>query len=1067
MKCKFIFVIPLMLLCCLFLSGKAFAAPISDIEISVTSPIDSLQNESGMVAVEQFPAEIPIRVMAKAGNLTDIQLEYNGQSKKVTSEYILTVESKEACGPYTITAKTDQNAVLTITANVIFQVKATYDTRYRIIGMNVKEIYEGETLLKSFKEPQRIDIVNANIVADYEKERIADWIGRYDGGTYILKGSNVVEIYGFNSRKLYGTYDTGRDFELLTTHYGWTPKALIAFETMRDTALSYQAPVKIDVKAIWCDEKKQEVYGRVTAQDKGVPELLYPYQTTSVTFTKDDILLSRNFVYMGLEWDYTPETEEFTDGESKTQTSITQKIHYQIPTIDFYFKFKAQDGNDLSVIIRAPSTVYRGENYSFTVAYMNSGSSAAYDVPLNGTVNDVLIEEIPEVQNFSANISKTYTIKRTADTAADEIHLWANIGVPEGFIDGNLSNNTATAVIKVIDPEPEPLDEPDISDKPDDPVNPPDEPPAVPEFCDLTTSILAPRTVYEYEDYSYIVSFTNNSDIELKAVPLQGKNNDNILPEIPKTASFKPQETKSFTITDTAGGAGEIYRLWANIKAPEGFRDEKPANNTAVSSITVIKHPFDEPDNPENPDEPDDPDNPDNPDEPDNPDDPSDPDNSPDDPDDPPDNPDNPENPPDTPDDPENPEIPPVVNLCDVWVNLSSPPTVYERDEYSFTAYFANSTDKELSDVGLNVTINGKVVSTIPPTANFKAFEKKAFLVTSIAGAKGVPIKLSAQVSPPKGYRDINTDNNHVSSQIMVLEHPYDLDVQRITPDEYKENQSVITTVKVSNKGSLDFTPGQNVTVLFQIPELSLSRRIEAVVMERDTWNVVSIRWDTPNVQADKDITLIAIINPEQSLGNEGTNDNNTYTQKAVIQNVSYEEPEESRILPDPPKRNEQPKVTWWEQRYENNKFVWRQFYAELKVSATLDYDTKAKGYLKSGYGYFIRVTATVSTNYDRSEMITAPQTAEVYLPEYRYETAIPLIKEGSQFNFKENPSSPFRYRKQYIPVWFPDNKDYIVQLLVTDVHTPGGTLSKWITGGELKINVVDSMYSDDVTTGN
>ena len=116
MKCKFIFVIPLMLVCCLLLSGKAFAAQISDIEISITSPIDSLKNESGMVAVEQFPAEIPIRVMAKTGNLTDIQLEYDGQSKKITPEYILTVESKEACGPYTITAKTDQNAVLTITS---------------------------------------------------------------------------------------------------------------------------------------------------------------------------------------------------------------------------------------------------------------------------------------------------------------------------------------------------------------------------------------------------------------------------------------------------------------------------------------------------------------------------------------------------------------------------------------------------------------------------------------------------------------------------------------------------------------------------------------------------------------------------------------------------------------------------------------------------------------------------------------------------------------------------------------------------------------------------------------
>jgi hypothetical protein len=159
--------------------------------------------------------------------------------------------------------------------------------------------------------------------------------------------------------------------------------------------------------------------------------------------------------------------------------------------------------------------------------------------------------------------------------------------------------------------------------------------------------------------------------------------------------------------------------------------------------------------------------------------------------------------------------------------------------------------------------------------------------------------------------------------------------------------------------------------------------------------------------------------------------------------------------------------VTWWEQRYENGQFVWRQFYAELRVNATLDYDTKAKGYLKSGYGYAIRVTATVNTNYDQPELITAPQTAEVYLPEHRYETAIPLVKEGGQFVFRENPASPFRYKKQYIPVWFPDFRDYIVQLLVTDVHTPAGTLSKWTTGGELKIYVVDSMYDDDTTVGN
>ncbi len=282
---KLILIIPVVFLCCLLFSTKAFAAS-SDIEIYVTSPIESLHNESGVVAAERFPAEIPISIKALTGRLTDIELEYGSESRSIPPEYTLTVESKEHCGPYTITAKTDQGAVLTVTANVVFQVKAIYDTRYRTVGMLITDIYEDNTLLKSFPEPQRIDLVNANTVADHEQERIAGWIGRHDGGTYTLKGSLIVEIYSYASGKLYGTYNTKTDFEELTTRYGWTKQALIAFETMRDTALSYQAPVKIDVKATWCDESKQEIYGKLTAQDKGLPELLYPYQTTSVTFHK-------------------------------------------------------------------------------------------------------------------------------------------------------------------------------------------------------------------------------------------------------------------------------------------------------------------------------------------------------------------------------------------------------------------------------------------------------------------------------------------------------------------------------------------------------------------------------------------------------------------------------------------------------------------------------------------------------------------------------------------------------------------------------------------------------------
>ena len=75
---------------------------------------------------------------------------------------------------------------------------------------------------------------------------------------------------------------------------------------------------------------------------------------------------------------------------------------------------------------------------------------------------------------------------------------------------------------------------------------------------------------------------------------------------------------------------------------------------------------------------------------------------------------------------PNDPEIPTMVNLCDVWVNLS-PPTVYEHEEYSFTVYFANSTDKDLYDVELSVTINGMKVPDVPGTSISKHLKRKLF----------------------------------------------------------------------------------------------------------------------------------------------------------------------------------------------------------------------------------------------------------------------------------------------------------------------------------------------------
>lgn len=420
MKFKLIFAISFTFLCFMLLSTSAFAMPESDIEIKVTSPVNSLVSESGVVTVEQFPAEVTVNTTAKVGTLTEIQIAFNGNIQDIGPNHTFFIGNKEACGVYTITAKTDNGAVLTISANVVFQVKATCDVRYRTLAINLKEVYDDQDRrIKVFPSPQRIELANAYTIAGHERERIAELVGRRDGKTYTLKGSLVVEVYNHATGNVIGTYDVDRDFDSLTTSFHWTPKTLIAFETMRNAAISYQAPVKINVGATWCSENKQEVYGKLTAQDKGVPEYLYPYKTASVTFSKDDIPLSRNFIYKGLEWDYTPETAAYTDGESQTQTSITQRINCRIPAADFYFKFKKQDADDLSVTINAPATVYRGDSYSFDVTFTNNGTQPAYDVPLKGKVDDALIKEIPDTQDFAPNESKTYTIKRKAGTSAN------------------------------------------------------------------------------------------------------------------------------------------------------------------------------------------------------------------------------------------------------------------------------------------------------------------------------------------------------------------------------------------------------------------------------------------------------------------------------------------------------------------------------------------------------------------------------------------------------------------------------------------------------------------------
>ena len=175
-----------------------------------------------------------------------MELSSSGQTQEIPSDYVLTIPDKEACGVYTLTAKTDRGAVLSISVNVVFQVKATYNIRYRSVGMNLKEVYDGDLKIKTFPAPQRIDLVEANTIAEYEQERIVKMIGRNDGRTYTLKGCLVVEVYNYTTGQVIYIYDTDENFKSLTTSFRWTPKSITAFETMRKAEITVVAEYSDD-----------------------------------------------------------------------------------------------------------------------------------------------------------------------------------------------------------------------------------------------------------------------------------------------------------------------------------------------------------------------------------------------------------------------------------------------------------------------------------------------------------------------------------------------------------------------------------------------------------------------------------------------------------------------------------------------------------------------------------------------------------------------------------------------------------------------------------------------------
>ena len=145
----------------------------------------------------------------------------------------------------------------------------------------------------------------------------------------------------------------------------------------------------------------------------------------------------------------------------------------------------------------------------------------------------------------------------------------------------------------------------------------------------------------------------------------------------------------------------------------------------------------------------------------------------------------------------------------------------------------------------------------------------------------------------------------------------------------------------------------------------------------------------------------------------------------------------------------------------ENNNYVeWtgsdgKSYWARLTLTATPD-----KTSLKSGYGFGLTITPTLTTNCPDSSVIIQLQAVVMRVPESHYETGVLLNKSGSAWMLPVNPSSVKGSSVWFVPVWFPD-VPYIGVVTAYGAFTPGGELTASVP---VSIAINGSMYEDDST---
>ena len=392
------------------------------------------------------------------------------------------------------------------------------------------------------------------------------------------------------------------------------------------------------------------------------------------------------------------------------------------------------------------------------------------------------------------------------------------------------------------------------------------------------------------------------------------------------------------------------------------------------------------------------------------------------------------------------------------------------------------------ANVPVEVLLNGTVIYST--TVNFSAYGVQNIVFTLNVGASLGTQTLVARVNWADHESETRTGNNSVSTTFTVKKVVETSTSTISVNGEYTEGSQVISSFYVSNEGSSDILPEDNVSFDFLVYALENGT---VKVVSQQTWdkvvipangrNLVYFKWTVPANSAGTTYFCKGTITHENA-DKEQNSDNNT-TEYAVVAtdyvssqtpNTRFEKNAPAGYSPNATAPVAKAgSATWNMWVYEGGKLILKSY--GITVGNTTPTVSPGSGCttaekvgaswkMKSGYGIALSWNPSLiaKSGYimPGTDAYTEAQSVYATFPEFGFSSANEkyrtLEKVGGAYQFIANPNADKDERVHFIPVYVQDG-NYTVSVTATQIWTPAGMITAVRNSNALTID--GTMYDD------